>query len=112
MNPLDLSLTGPENAWQACLRRDAAFDGQFVIAVLTTGIYCRPSCPARKPLRKNVVFFAAPRLAREAGFRPCKRCYPDRVAARDPAVERVLAICQHLRSGEDSLSLARLGQRF
>jgi AraC family transcriptional regulator of adaptative response/methylated-DNA-[protein]-cysteine methyltransferase len=62
--------------WAAALRRDPAADGHFVIAVRTTGIYCRPVCPAR-PLRKNVVFLDGPAEAREAGYRACKRCRPD-----------------------------------
>jgi AraC family transcriptional regulator, regulatory protein of adaptative response / methylated-DNA-[protein]-cysteine methyltransferase len=99
--------------WEACLRRDAAYDGRFVIGVRTTGIYCRPSCPARKPLRKNIEFFSAPHLAREAGFRACKRCHPDRVAMLDAAAERVLSICHYIRSTRlEQLTLARLGKRF
>jgi len=56
---------------------DRRFDGRFVTAVRTTGIYCRPSCPARTPLRRNVEFFAAAAGAQERGFRPCRRCRPD-----------------------------------
>jgi AraC family transcriptional regulator of adaptative response/methylated-DNA-[protein]-cysteine methyltransferase len=62
-----------DEAWQAVLERDRAFDGRFVTGVLTTGIYCRPSCPARHPHRDNVRFFAAGEGAREAGLRPCLR---------------------------------------
>ncbi|HKE44657.1 MAG TPA: bifunctional DNA-binding transcriptional regulator/O6-methylguanine-DNA methyltransferase Ada [Steroidobacteraceae bacterium] len=102
-----------EALWRACLERDTSFDGQFVFAVRTTGIYCRPSCPARKPLRKNVQFFAAPELARQAGFRACKRCQPDRSHLRNPLAERVLSICHYIRSAHDeSLTLTRLGKRF
>lgn len=105
--------TSADSLWQACLRRDSGFDGRFVVGVRTTGIYCRPSCPARTPQRRNVVFFAAAELARQAGFRACKRCHPDRVALRDPAAERVLAVCHFIRSmPQESLSLARLGKRF
>ena len=63
-------------AWQQVLARDAAADGQFVYAVKSTGIFCRPSCPSRKPDRKNVSFFPTPALAEAAGFRPCLRCEP------------------------------------
>jgi AraC family transcriptional regulator of adaptative response/methylated-DNA-[protein]-cysteine methyltransferase len=102
-----------EALWRACLDRNADFDGRFVFAVRTTGIYCRPSCPARKPHRQNVQFFAAPELAREAGFRACKRCQPDRSHLRDPVAERVLSVCHYIRSAHDeSLTLARLGKRF
>jgi len=109
------SSKGSSNArmWRACRERDASFDGRFVFGVRTTGIYCRPSCPARKPLRRNVVFYTAPELARQAGFRACKRCQPDRIGVLDAATERVLAICHYIRSApSESLTLARLGKRF
>ncbi len=63
-------------AWQQVLARDASADGQFVYAVKSTGIYCRPSCPSRRPERKNVTFFPTPALAEAAGFRACLRCEP------------------------------------
>lgn len=66
----------PDTAWAAVLRRDRAFDGRFVTGVLTTGIYCRPSCAARHPARGNVRFFADGEAARGAGLRACKRCQP------------------------------------
>lgn len=62
--------------WRACLARDGTADGTFVFAVVTTGVYCRPSCPGR-PKRENVRFFADAVEARSAGFRACKRCRPD-----------------------------------
>ncbi len=65
-----------ERAYQAVNERDARFDGEFVTAVRTTGIYCRPSCPARTPLRRNVSFYASAEEARAAGYRACKRCRP------------------------------------
>jgi AraC family transcriptional regulator of adaptative response/methylated-DNA-[protein]-cysteine methyltransferase len=99
--------------WRACLDRNASYDGRFIVAVRTTGIYCRPSCPARKPRRENVQFFTAPELARQAGFRACKRCNPDRETLRDPAAERALSICHYIRSAIDEpVTLARLGKRF
>ena len=61
--------------WKAVVSRDASFEGQFYIAVKTTGIYCRPSCPAR-PHRRNVIFSAGPADAEASGFRACKRCRP------------------------------------
>ena len=69
-----------DERWAAVQARDKAFDGRFVTGVLTTGIYCRPSCAARHPLRANVRFFADGAAARRAGLRPCKRCLPDDVA--------------------------------
>ena len=106
-------LDSSDALWRACLARDRAYDGRFIIGVRTTGIYCRPSCPARKPRRENVQFFAAPEIARQAGFRACKRCHPDRETLRDPAAERALSICHYIRSATDeTLTLARLGKRF
>src|ERR1700712_1217366 len=68
-------LTDPQN--KALLSHDARFDGQFFVGVKTTGIYCRPSCPARTPLRKNVLQFPTAAAAQGAGFRACRRCRPD-----------------------------------
>lgn len=75
-----------DEAWAAVKRRDRAFDGRFVTGVLTTGIYCRPSCAARHPSRENVRFFATGAAARAAGLRPCKRCLPDDVGRDEAAV--------------------------
>ncbi len=61
---------------EALLARDASFDGVFITAVKTTGIFCRPTCPARRPLPENIEFYATPRDALVAGFRPCRRCRP------------------------------------
>jgi AraC family transcriptional regulator, regulatory protein of adaptative response / methylated-DNA-[protein]-cysteine methyltransferase len=63
--------------WQSVLDRDSSMDGRFVFAVQTTGVYCRPSCPSRRPQRHNVVFFDAPSDAEHAGFRACLRCKPN-----------------------------------
>ena len=77
-------------AWQQVLARDASADGQFVYAVKSTGIYCRPSCSSRKPERKNVSFFPNPALAESAGFRPCLRCEPLRTTPKpDPQAEAI-----------------------
>src|SRR4051812_50225606 len=73
-----------ETAWTAVLKRDRAMDGRFVTGVLTTGIYCRPSCAARHPKRENVRFFATGTEAAAAGLRACLRCKPDDVS-RDAA---------------------------
>jgi hypothetical protein len=67
--------------WDAVQRRDRAADGTFYYSVRTTGVYCRPSCAGRLPRRENVGFHASPAAAEKAGFRPCKRCKPDRMAA-------------------------------
>lgn len=92
-------------AWAAVKRRDRVFDGRFVTGVLSTGIYCRPSCAARHPARENVRFFADGAAARAAGLRACKRCLPDDVA-RDEAA--VLAAIDEIRRAEDAPSLSML----
>lgn len=74
-----------EQCWQAVCQRDGLYDGQFVFAVRTTGIFCRPSCRSRPPLRENVGFYPDPDTAMAAGFRPCKRCQPDNI---DPILQR------------------------
>jgi len=66
----------PDSCWQAVQRRDRAFNGRFFFSVRTTGVYCLPSCAARRPLRQNVAFHASPEAAEAAGFRACKRCKP------------------------------------
>ncbi len=99
-------MTVPDDiAWAAVMRRDRLFDGRFVTGVLTTGIYCRPSCAARHPARGNVRFFVDGAAARKAGLRPCKRCLPDDVG-RDEAA--VLAAIDEIRHAEDAPSLSLL----
>ena len=95
----------PDDAWIAVLARDRAFDGRFVTGVLTTGIYCRPSCAARHPGRGNVRFFQDGAAARAAGLRPCKRCLPDDVSRDERAV---LAAIAAIKAAEQSLALAAL----
>ncbi|MBX7482520.1 bifunctional transcriptional activator/DNA repair enzyme AdaA [Qipengyuania qiaonensis] len=102
-----LAMIDAETAWSAVKRRDRSFDGRFVTGVLTTGIYCRPSCAARHPDRGNVRFFADGAAARAAGLRACKRCLPDNVG-RDEAA--VLAAIDEIRSAEDAPSLTALAQ--
>ncbi len=96
-----------QSAWEAVQRRDRRFDGRFVTGVLTTGIYCRPSCAARHPARGNVRFFADGSEARAAGLRPCKRCRPDEVA-RDEAA--VLAAIDEIKASESNLTLDELAE--
>ena len=79
-------------AWTAFAARDRGADGHFVVAVATTRIYCRPSCPARRPRRESVAFYADAAAARAAGYRPCRRCLPDGVARDRAAVATAAAI--------------------
>ena len=92
--------------WQATLARDSRADGTFVLAVRSTNIYCRPSCPARRPLRRNVIFFKTREEAEKHGFRPCRRCKPNQIAAPVALVHRA---AQYLAdSSEDGIPLAGL----
>lgn len=96
-----------DKAWAAVERRDRAFDGRFVTGVMTTGIYCRPSCAARHPARANVRFYPHGAAARSAGLRACKRCLPDDVARDDAAV---IAAIDEIRQAEDAPSLSALAE--
>src|SRR5438309_1622404 len=93
--------------WQAVLDRDSAADGAFYYAVTSTGIYCRPTCPARRPKRDNVRFFPTAESAEEAGFRPCLRCEPKHVSERQAALLQVQRL---LESAEQAPTLAALGR--
>ncbi|MGD0908513.1 MAG: bifunctional DNA-binding transcriptional regulator/O6-methylguanine-DNA methyltransferase Ada [Candidatus Acidiferrales bacterium] len=84
----------------AVAARDARMDGAFVYAVRSTGIYCRPSCPARRPLPAHVQFFVAPQAAEQAGFRPCRRCHPQ-TARRSPQSELIRRVCQEIETGRE-----------
>lgn len=82
--------------WRAVIDRDRAFDGRVFFGVRSTGIYCRPSCPARRPRREQVVFFLIPEAAERAGFRSCRRCRPRNVSISDPQVDMVRRACQYI----------------
>src|SRR5579859_5576511 len=83
-----------ERYWRATTSRDHRADGTFVLGVRTTNIYCRPSCPARRPLRQNVIFFKTKEEARREGYRPCLRCKPDEVAASIALVEKATRLIE------------------
>lgn len=85
------TLPNEDACWTAFLRRDRTMDGRFVGAVRTTGIYCKPSCPARRPRRENMIFLPDAAAARAAGFRACLRCCPDEVGRNRLAVEAARA---------------------
>ena len=80
-----------DDRWRIALAKDRRFDGVFVTGVHSTGIYCRPSCPARAPLRKNVRFYTTAAEAQVAGLRPCKRCSPDTQSAEEACVLAAIA---------------------
>jgi AraC family transcriptional regulator of adaptative response/methylated-DNA-[protein]-cysteine methyltransferase len=94
--------------WEEVMAREPHPQTPFVYAVRSTGVYCRPSCPSRRPLRDRVQFFATPADARSAGFRPCQRCQPD--AEHDPVTALVEQAQHYIETHlEESLSLADLG---
>ncbi|MXO90745.1 bifunctional DNA-binding transcriptional regulator/O6-methylguanine-DNA methyltransferase Ada [Pontixanthobacter aquaemixtae] len=95
-----------DQRWQIAMAKDRAFDGVFVTGVHSTGIYCRPSCPARAPKRENVKFYATCEAAEAAGLRACKRCKPEALSRDEQAVLRTLEI---LRKSEAPVSLEKLG---
>jgi len=104
----------PEHRWRIVLARDRRYDGAFVYAVRSTGIYCRPSCASRRPRRGQVTFFPIPEAAEREGFRACRRCRPADAASGDPAVALVREACRALEASDapDVGTLARrLGQR-
>jgi AraC family transcriptional regulator of adaptative response/methylated-DNA-[protein]-cysteine methyltransferase len=105
-----------QGRWQAVLARDGSHDGKFVFAVSTTGIFCRPSCPAKRPIRENVSFFDNAVLAEKAGYRACLRCRPK---ALDGSPQSVLvrSICRYIErhvvdQSEDRLTLSLLAKEF
>jgi AraC family transcriptional regulator of adaptative response/methylated-DNA-[protein]-cysteine methyltransferase len=97
----------PDTAWAAFMRRDRRWDGRVLGAVKSTGIYCKPSCPARRPKRDNVEFFATVDEARAAGYRACLRCKPDEVGRDREAVARAVKL---IEQAEEAPSLAELAQ--
>lgn len=98
------------DCYRAVLERDTRYDGTFVYAVRSTGIYCRPSCPSRKPARGRVRFFPTPAEAEAAGFRACRRCRP---ATEAPEVARAREVCRYLEAHHaEAVTLEQLGRRF
>jgi len=101
-----------ERCWDAVLRRDSSQDGAFYVAVATTGVFCRPSCPSRRPSRKNVRFFSSADEAGRAGFRACLRCKPRTESPADPVADRIREICNDIESqGGVSPNLSELAKR-
>ena len=98
--------------WRATLARDRAADGKFVYAVRSTRIYCRPSCPSRRPARRQVAFFPTSAAAERAGFRPCRRCRPQEPAGADARVALVTRVCRLIDAhGEERPSLQAISRQ-
>jgi AraC family transcriptional regulator, regulatory protein of adaptative response / methylated-DNA-[protein]-cysteine methyltransferase len=104
--------------WRAVRTRDRGADGEFVYAVRSTGIYCRPSCPSRKPRREQVVFFPLAEAAEQKGFRPCRRCRPRTAVLHDSRTQAVARVCREIENliqsdggGEARITLSGLSAR-
>lgn len=99
--------------WKAVETRDSEYDGAFVFGVRSTGIYCRPSCPAKRAHRNQVVFFTLPDAAEVAGFRSCRRCHPESASFRNPQLDAVQHICRWIESHlEDTLTLESISKEM
>ena len=107
--PLPIS-SRDEDRWEAVVARDASFEGQFYIAVKTTGIYCRPGCPARLPKRANVRFFDTREEAERAGFRPCKRCKPDQPSLGELHAGKIAQACRLIETADEAPKLDDLAE--
>lgn len=113
MNTKSLTSSTPivsDTRWQAIVNRDGRFDDQFVFAVKTTGIYCRPSCPARRPKRENTAFFDVPADAEQAGFRACLRCHPNTQSPAEKRLSAVKQACAIIESAEEPPALGELAE--
>ena len=101
-----------DQRWNAVVARDSAHDGGFVFAVASTGVYCRPSCPARRPRRENVTFYSRPEQAEKAGFRACLRCRPGSISG-NPQSDSAKQICRYIEQHlDETITLERLGKVF
>jgi AraC family transcriptional regulator of adaptative response/methylated-DNA-[protein]-cysteine methyltransferase len=108
--PIVAARTEDDARWAAVVRRDGAADGSFVYSVRTTGVYCRPSCPARTAKPQNVRFHATPDEAEALGFRPCKRCTPRQASLAEVHAALVAAACRSIEAAGVSSSLATLAE--
>ena len=103
--------SGLDLRWKALASRDAAADGTFVYGVTSTGVYCRPSCPSRRPRADRVRFFDTTNEARHAGFRACKRCRPDTVGLAQPGVDAVRRVSAYLAThADETVTLSQLAR--
>jgi AraC family transcriptional regulator, regulatory protein of adaptative response / methylated-DNA-[protein]-cysteine methyltransferase len=107
---MQLQTAGNANQkWSMVLARDARADGRFVYAVRSTGVFCRPTCPSRRPRRENVEFFDSPTLAQQAGYRPCRRCSP---LERNAQAQKIEAACRYIDENLDvTLTLTAISRK-
>jgi AraC family transcriptional regulator of adaptative response/methylated-DNA-[protein]-cysteine methyltransferase len=105
---LQMTTSNANQKWSMVLARDTKADGRFVYAVKSTGIFCRPTCPSRRPRRENVEFFNSPQQAQQAGYRACRRCTP---LERNPQSQKVEAACRYIDENLDvTLSLTAISR--
>ena len=105
---LQMTTNNTNQKWSMVLARDAKADGRFVYAVKSTGVFCRPTCPSRRPRRENVEFFNSPAQAQQAGYRACRRCTP---LERNPQSQKVEAACRYIDENLDvTLSLTAISR--
>src|SRR6266496_1126056 len=108
---VDMARNNHTQQWQAVMERDSSQDGKFVFAVSSTGVYCRPSCPARRPRQENVAFFAKPEDAEKSGYRACLRCRPKALGNAQSNV--VKAMCRYIeRHLDEPVTLSQLAREF
>src|SRR3954468_7182284 len=108
----EIRMLNDEQCWRAVQQRDSTQDERFFFGVLTTGVYCRPSCPARLPLRKNIRFYETSVEAERDGHRPCLRCRPQAAAGKDPHADRIQISCRYIETHcEEQLKLGELSRR-
>jgi len=107
-HPIPRPFATDEDRWSAVVERDRRADGEFFYSVRTTGVYCRPSCAARRPRRENVRFHLAGAEAQRAGFRPCKRCRPDEIGRPDARTAALLRACDLIETSEEVPDLEAL----
>src|SRR5690606_18143304 len=110
MSTRDLESATVDSRWDAITSRDPAADGSFFYGVRTTGVYCRPTCPSKRPRRINVEFFASSEAAEKAGFRPCKRCRPRQASQPDRHAQKVAEACRLIERSEQAPDLKALAK--
>ena len=108
---MEHALKATDTLWQAVLGREQAPDPQFFYAVNSTGVYCRPACPSRRPKRRNVAFYASSKQAEADGFRACLRCHPTRQSPKEQTASLVSKACRMIEEAGEEPSLAQLAQQ-
>ncbi len=108
-----MQIISDEIYWQALLAKDASYDGKFFFGVITTGIFCKPSCPARRPLRHNVRFYPQAHAALADGLRPCLRCQPLQPKPTHPQTKAMVQLCRFIQEHADQpLTLTDLASQI